>query len=384
MARMRKTYLLTPGPTPVAPSTLLTMAQPIIHHRTAQYEEIFQEVREGLRYLFQTDQEVLVFASSGTGAMEAAVSNTLSPGDRVLVVRGGKFGERWAEICQAYGVDTVNVDVEWGRAVDPERIRAILDEDPSIRAVLVQASETSTGVKHPVREIGEVVRPRSETILIVDAITGLGVFDLKTDAWGLDVVVSGSQKALMLPPGLAFAAVSSKAWGFVERSALPKFYFDFKKERRSAQKNQNAYTPAVSLIVGLREVLRRIREETLEVVFRRHARMALATRQAAQALGLELLAPESPSEAVTAIKSPPGADAQSITRHLWERYGVRVAGGQAQLKGKIFRIAHMGFMNTFDVVIAVAALEMTLRDLGLPVKLGEGVAAAEEVLSGEV
>jgi aspartate aminotransferase-like enzyme len=360
------------------------MAQPIIHHRTAQYEEIFQEVREGLRYLFQTDQEVLVFASSGTGAMEAAVSNTLSPGDRVLVVRGGKFGERWAEICQAYGVDTVNVDVEWGRAVDPERIRAILDEDPSIRAVLVQASETSTGVKHPVREIGEVVRPRSETILIVDAITGLGVFDLKTDAWGLDVVVSGSQKALMLPPGLAFAAVSSKAWGFVERSALPKFYFDFKKERRSAQKNQNAYTPAVSLIVGLREVLRRIREETLEVVFRRHARMALATRQAAQALGLELLAPESPSEAVTAIKSPPGADAQSITRHLWERYGVRVAGGQAQLKGKIFRIAHMGFMNTFDVVIAVAALEMTLRDLGLPVKLGEGVAAAEEVLSGEV
>lgn len=378
---MRKTYLLTPGPTPVAPSTSLTMAQPIIHHRAPDYVEVFQEVREGLKYVFQTRHEVLLFASSGTGAMEGAITNTLSPGDRVLVIRGGKFGERWSEICQSYGVVPVNLDVEWGSAVRPEQVREALDKDPGIKAVLVQASETSTGVMHPVKEMGEIVRQREETILVVDAITGLGVFDLKTDAWGLDVVVSGSQKALMLPPGLAFASVSPKAWGFVERSRLPRFYFDFRKELDSAKKNQNAYTPAVSLILGLREVLQKIREETLEGVFERHSRMAKATREAVRALGLELLAPESPSNALTAVKAPAGVDAQSLVRHLWGRYGIRVAGGQGHLKGKILRIAHLGFMDTFDVIIAISALEMTMKDLKLPVELGRGVSIAEEILA---
>jgi len=342
---------------------------------------MFQEVREGLKYLFQTEHEVLLFSSSGTGAMEGAVTNTLSPGDRALVVRGGKFGERWEEICLAYGVVPVVLDVEWGKAVRPQDVGKVLEADPGIRAVLVQASETSTGVRHPIREIGEVVRKYPETILVVDAITGIGVFDIKTDAWALDIVVAGSQKAVMLPPGLAFASVSPKAWGFVEGARLPRFYFDFKKELASAQKNQNAYTPAVSLIVGLREVLQRIREETLEGIFDRHSRMARATREAVRALGLELLAPESPSEAVTAVKAPAGLDAGRITTHLWERYGVRVAGGQGHLKGKIFRIAHMGFMDAFDVIIGISSLEMALRDLGMSVKPGQGVGVAQEILA---
>jgi len=377
---MRKTYLLTPGPTPIAPSTLLTMAQPIIHHRAPDYVEVFQEVREGLKVLFQTRHEVLLFTSSGTGAMEGAVTNTLSQGDKALVIRGGKFGERWGEICEAYGVIPVYLDVEWGTAVRPEQVRETLDQDPAIKAVFVQASETSTGVRHPVRELGEITRGRAGTLLIVDAITGIGVFDIRMDAWGLDIVVSGSQKAVMLPPGLAFAAVSPKAWGFVERSTLPRFYFDFRKELDSAKKNQNAYTPAVSLILGLREVLQRIRQETLEGVFRRHALMAHATREAVKALGMELLAPESPSDAVTAVKTPLGVDAQAITRHLWEGYGVRMAGGQGHLKGKIFRIAHLGFMDRFDVITAISALEMTLRDLGVKVEMGRGVRVAEEIL----
>jgi len=380
---MHKNYLLTPGPTPISPSTLLAMAQPIIHHRTAEYGAIFQEVREGLKYLFQTQQEVLLFSSSGTGAMEGSVTNTLSPGDKALVVRGGKFGERWEEICLAYGVVPVVLDVEWGKAVKPEDVGKALEADPKIRAVLVQASETSTGVRHPVREIGEIVRRYPETILVVDAITGIGVFDIQTDAWGLDIVVAGSQKAVMLPPGLAFASLSPKAWGFVEKAKLPRFYFDFKKELASAKKNQNAYTPAVSLIVGLREVLQRIREETLERIFERHSRMARATREAVKALGLELLAPESPSEAVTSVKAPAGVDAGRITGHLWDKYGVRVAGGQGHLKGKIFRIAHMGFMDAFDVIIGISSLELTLRDLGLPVELGKGVGVAQGILAGK-
>jgi aspartate aminotransferase-like enzyme len=378
---MLKSYLLTPGPTPINPSTLLAMARPIIHHRTSEYRAIFQEVREGLKYLFKTSNEVLLFTSSGTGAMEGAVTNTLSPGDKAIVVRGGKFGERWQEICAAYGVETICIDVEWGKAVDPEEIAKALEANPDARAVLIQASETSTGVKHPVERIGEIVKAFPGTILIVDAITGLGVFDIRTDEWGLDIVVAGSQKALMLPPGLSFASVSSKAWGFVESARLPKFYFDFKKELASAQKNENAFTPAVSLVVGLRDVLRRMKEEGLERIFERNARMARATREAVKALGLELLAPESPSEAVTAVKAPQGVDAGKITNHMWEKYGVRVAGGQGHLKGKIFRIAHMGFMDTFDIIIGIASLEMTLRELGVEVELGKGVKVAQEILS---
>ncbi|HSR11556.1 MAG TPA: alanine--glyoxylate aminotransferase family protein, partial [Thermodesulfobacteriota bacterium] len=264
---MEKKYLLSPGPTPVPPRVLLKMAEPMINHRAPVYEEILGRAREGLKYAFQTRQEVLIFASSGTGAMEGAVANTLCAGDRVLAVESGKFGERWSGICRAFGVTPQVLSVRWGEAADPKRIAAALDADPSIRAVFAQATETSTGVVHPMREIGAVVARHPGTILVVDAISHLGAMELPMDEWKLDVVIAGSQKALMLPPGLAFAAVSEKAWGFVERSTLPRYYFDFQKERKNLLKNQNAFTPAISLVVGLAESLEIIRGDGLEKIF---------------------------------------------------------------------------------------------------------------------
>jgi len=379
---MAKKYLFSPGPTMLPPEVLLKMAEPIMHHREPEFERIFSEIREGLKYLFQTKNEVLIFTSSGTGAMEGAVANLLSKGDRAIVVRGGKFGERWGEICKAYGIEFVPIDVEWGQAVRPERISEILRSDPSIRAVYTQASETSTGVKHPIREIAAVVRGYENTVLVVDAITGTGVFSIPMDDWGVDVVVSGSQKALMLPPGLSFAALSEKAWRFVERSNLPKYYFDFKKELKAIQKNQSAYTPAISLFMALRESLRLIQQEGLEAVFRRHERLAEATRAAVKALGLELYAPDSPSNAVTAVKIPEGIGAGKIKNLFYERFGITVAGGQDRAKGKIIRIAHLGYYDKLDMIMVIAALEMLLKEMGYSFELGQGVKAAEEVLIG--
>lgn len=377
---MIKKQLFSPGPTPVPERILLAMAGPVMHHRDPAYEELFQEVREGLKYVFQTKQEVLVLTSSGTGAMEGTVSNTLSPGDEALVVRGGKFGERWAEICEAYGVKVTPIDVTWGEAVDPAAITKALDANPSIKAVLVQASETSTGVMHPIKEIAAIVKKRDGTILVVDAISGLGVFELPMDEWGLDVVVSGSQKAFMLPPGLAFVALSEKAWRFAEQSTLPKFYFDLKKELAAAQKIQSQFTPAISLVVGLREALRMFKEEGLENVFKRHAKLAHATREAAKALGLELLAPTAPSNALTAIKAPEGVDGKKLKKNFEDMYGLIIAGGQSQLKGKIIRIAHIGYFQELDIIQAISALELVLKAMGYSFELGTGVKTAEEIL----
>ncbi len=380
---MIKKQLFSPGPTPVPERILLAMAGPVMHHRDPAYEELFQEIREGLKYVFQTKQEVLVLTSSGTGAMEGAVCNTLSPGDEALVVRGGKFGERWAEICEAYGVKVTPIDVTWGEAVDPAAIEKTLDANPSIKAVLVQASETSTGVMHPIKAIAAIVKKRDGTILVVDAISGLGVFELPMDEWGLDVVVSGSQKAFMLPPGLAFVALSEKAWGFTEQAKLPKFYFNLKKELASAQKGQSQFTPAISLVVGLREALRMFKEEGLENCFKRHAKLAHATREAAKALGLELLAPTAPSNALTAIKAPEGVDGKKLKKNFEDMYGLIIAGGQSHLKGKIIRIAHIGYFQELDIIQAISALELVLKDMGYPVELGTGVKAAEEILGSK-
>lgn len=377
---MGKKYLFSPGPTMLPQDIMLKMAEPIIHHREKEYKRIFQEVREGLGYLFQTNSEVLLFTSSGTGAMEGAVCNLLSPGDKALVVRGGKFGERWGEICQVYGIEVKPIDVEWGEAVDPELIAECLKEDPSIRAVFTQASETSTGVMHPIKEIAEITGTYEETVIVVDAITGIGVFDIPTDAWNLDVVVSGSQKALMLPPGLSFIALSEKAWRFVERSNLPKYYFDFKQELKSAEKNQNTFTPAITLVIGLRESLRKIRQEGLEAVFARHDLLARATREAVKALGLELFAAESPSNALTAVKVPDEIGANEIRDRFFEEFGITVAGGQDRAKGKIIRIAHLGYYGRLDMIMVVSALEMLLKEMGHQFELGAGVRAAEEVL----
>ncbi|MFQ5931619.1 MAG: pyridoxal-phosphate-dependent aminotransferase family protein, partial [Nitrospiraceae bacterium] len=327
-----------------------------------------------------TKNDVLILASSGTGGMEGAVANFLSPGDKALVVNGGKFGERWAKICKTFGVHVTEIKVEWGHAVDPQAVADVLKKDPSIKAVYVQASETSTGVAHDTKALAEVVRTCEGTILVVDAITALGVFDIQTDAWGLDVVVTGSQKALMLPPGLAFVSVSEKAWQLAEKARNGAFYFDFKKERASQVKNQTAYTPAVSMIIGLQEVLRTLKAEGLDAMFARQARLAHAMREGVKAAGLSLFPKMSPSNALTAICAPDGVDGQAIYKNLRVQYGITAAGGQDHLKGKIFRIAHMGYVDTFDVIMSLAAVEMVLKSLGHPIKLGSGVAKAQELL----
>jgi aspartate aminotransferase-like enzyme len=377
---MNKQYLLAPGPTLVPPEVLQRMAEPIIHHRAPGYEKILGEVREGLKYIFQTKKEVLIFASSGTGAMEGAVTNTLSAGDKAIVIEGGKFGERWANICKAYGVQAQILPVEWGQPIDPGLIAQALKADPSVKAVFTQATETSTGVLYPIKEIAEIVSRYPGTIMVVDAVSHLGAVELPMDEWKLDIVVAGSQKAFMLPPGLSFAALSDKAWEFVGKSTLPKFYFDFKKELKNLMQNQSAYTPAVSLVMGLAESLQRIRKEGLENIFTRHARLAKATREAMLALGLKLYAPQAYSDAVTAVVAPPGVDGQKVVKVLRDKHNLTIAGGQDQAKGKIFRIAHMGYVDKFDVIMAVAAVEMTLKELGYAVETGRGVRAAMEVL----
>ena len=377
---MLKRYLLAPGPTQVPPEVLLALARPMIHHRAPEFAALFAEIREDLKWLFQTQTEVLTLVSSGTGAMEAAVSNFLSPGDKALYVNAGKFGERWGKLCKTFGVQATEIKVEWGQAVDPQAIAKALNDEPSIKAVYIQASETSTGVAHDTRAIAEIVRKREQTIMVVDAITALGVFDLKTDAWGIDVLVAGSQKALMLPPGLAFVSVSEKAWRLAEKAKNAAFYFNLTKEREAQQKNQTAYTAGVSLMIGLKEVLKMLRAEGLGNVFSRHARMAQAMREGMKAAGLSLFPKQNPSDALTVVSAPDGVDGQAVYKNLREQYGITAAGGQDHLKGKIFRSSHMGYIDTFDVIQALAATEMVLKGLGYPIKLGAGVGKAEELL----
>jgi len=374
-----KQYLLTPGPTPVPPEVQLKMAEPIIHHRTPEFSKVFSEVRTGLKKLFQTREDVLVLASSGTGAMEAAVVNLLSAGDPVIVVNGGKFGERWTKICQSYGVEVDEIKVEWGEAVTVEAVRAALERRPNAKAVLVQASETSTTAVHPVEAIAGLTRAR-DTLLIVDGITAVGVYDIPMDRWGIDVLVTGSQKALMLPPGLAFLALSERAWKRAAKPHLPAFYFDLQRERKNQADNTTAYTPAVSLVFGLHAVLAMLEKEGYENVFGRHASLAAATRAAGEALGLKPLAPRAPSPAATGLFLPAGIDGGKLTKYLRDKVGVSFAGGQDHIKGKVVRIAHIGYYGEFDIITAIAALEMALTKFGARVALGSGVAAAQRVL----
>jgi len=378
---MKNTLLLPPGPTPVPEEVLEAMARPMIHHRHEPFRAVLAKVNQDLKYLFQTKNEVLIFSSTGTGAMDGAVSNLLSKGDKAIVVEGGKFGERWTEICRAYGVEVTVIEVEWGKPVDPARVKEVLEQVPDAKALFMQASETSTAVLHPVREIAALVAARENTIIVLDAITGIGVFNIPTDEWKLDVVVTGSQKALMLPPGLAFATLSDKAWGFVEKSDLPKFYFDFAKEKKNQVKYQTAYTSSVALIMGLQVALDHIKKEGLPALFARTEKLASATRTGVKAIGLELFAPEAPSPACTAVKVPEGIDGNKIPTLIRERHGVAIAGGQAQLKGKIVRLSHMGYMSAYDVLTGLVALELTLHDLGYPVDKGISVKAALEELA---
>ncbi|MCA9774494.1 MAG: alanine--glyoxylate aminotransferase family protein, partial [Myxococcales bacterium] len=291
----------------------------------------------------------------------------------------GKFGERWTKICQAYGVEAIELKVEWGQAVDPQAVREALKKNPGVKAVYWQGSETSTGVAHPTKELAGIVRETS-AISVVDGITAVGVIDIPSDDWGIDILVTGSQKALMLPPGLAFASVSPKAWELNKTAKCPRFYFDYKRENKALQANTTAWTPATSLIVGLAEVLKMMKEETREKVFARHTWLAHATREAAQAMGLKLLAPAAPSNALTAIWAPEGVDGGKIVKTLRNDLGITIAGGQDHLKGKIFRIAHLGYFDRFDVITAISATEMVLKKLGHKFQAGAGMAKANELL----
>lgn len=375
-----KYRLFAPGPTPVSEEASLAAAVPLIHHRTKEFQEIFQEVRDGLKWLFQTQKDVLILAASGSGAMEAAVVNTLSVGDKVLVIDGGKFGERWWKICQAYGVETDILQVEWGQAVDPAAVKAKLDEG-GFKAVFVQASESSTGVYHPIEELAAVVKQYSDTIFVVDGISAVGAMNLEVDKWGIDILVTGSQKAFGLPPGLAFISLSDKAWKMTESSTLPKFYFDLKRELKGQQGNSTAFTPAISLIVCLQTVLRQFKEEGLCELFMRHTRLADAMRAGVKALGLELYAaPGAAGNSLTAIKAPEGIDGQDVYKRLSGKFNMTIAGGQDQAKGKIFRFAHLGYFDELDMITALGTLEWCLVDLGYQVpQAGAGVAAALEL-----
>lgn len=376
---MKKVLLLTPGPTPVPENVLLAMARPMIHHRTSEFQEILKEVEEGLKYVFCTKNDVLIFASSGTGAMEGSIANLLSSGDTAIVVRAGKFGERWGEICEAYGIKVVALDVEWGNTVTPKEIESALQKNPQTKAVFITQCETSTGVATDVEAVAKIVS-KTNAVLVVDAVSSLGAMELKMDEWGVDAVVSGSQKGLMIPPGLAFAALSEKAWKLVSMSKCPKYYFDFTKARKSIQKIDTPYTPAVSLVTGLNEALKMIRAEGLENVIARHSRLAQATRNAMLAIGLELFS-QHPSNTVTPVKVPSGVDGEKLVKNIRSKYGISIAGGQDEMKGKIFRIACLGYVSEFDLLTGISAIEMELLEQGFKIEMGKGVQAAQEVFS---
>ncbi|MBM4038566.1 MAG: alanine--glyoxylate aminotransferase family protein [Planctomycetes bacterium] len=376
-----KERLMTPGPADVPPETLLELAKPVFHHRTKEFRAILMAVTEGLKDVFRTKNDVFIFTSSGTGAMEASVSNLLAPGDKALCVRGGKFGERWGELAERFGAKAINLDVEWGRAAEPAAIEAALAKDPDIAAVYVTLCETSTGVATDVEAIGKVVA-KTNACLVVDGISGVGAMPMKTDAWGVDLLVVGSQKALLLPPGLAFLSVSPKAWARIEKAPRRAYYFDLIAAREALADEDTPYTPANTLVAALRKSLDLLRKEGLEAVWARHARTAAATRAAVVAMRLRVYA-AAPADALTAVVLPEGIDAEAARGLLRKKYGVAVAGGQEKLKGKIIRIGHLGYLDTLDTLGAIAALELVLAEMGVNVPLGAGVAAAQKVLLGK-
>jgi aspartate aminotransferase-like enzyme len=375
-----KERLFTPGPTPLlmeAQTRALAMGN--VHHRTEAFRKIMTETLALLKYYYNTQNDVLIFASSGTGAMEGSVSNLLSPGERMLVGTAGKFGERWLGLAQAYGVEAVKVESPYGQPVNIEAMKQKLANEGPFRAVYVQATETSTAVMNDVCALGEAVKNYPETALVVDAITGLGTSDLRIQEWGLDIVIGASQKAVMIPPGLAFVSVSEKAWGLISKSKLPRFYFDFAKERKNQAKGETAYTPATTLVIGLHAALEYIKKLGRENLIANATVLAEASRAAAQALGLKLFAESSPANAATAICAPAGMDSGAIVKELRTRFGAIIANGQGSMKGQIFRLAHLGYYDIADLFAVFAALEIALVSLGQDVVLGSGVRAVQEV-----
>jgi aspartate aminotransferase-like enzyme len=375
---IKKYYLLSPGPTPVPENVLAAAAEPIIHHRTPEFSKIFMETTEALQYVFGTKEDVYILTSSGSGAMEAAVTNLLSPGDKALTINAGKFGERWGNICKAYGIAYKEIVVEWGRDYTKEELAAELKAEPGIKAVFCQLSETSTGAIFDIRGFGEVVSG-TDAVLVVDGISGTGATPCPMDDWKIDVMVSGSQKSFMIPPGLAYIAVGPKAWKLVEGSKCPRFYFDLKKARKNLANKTTPWTPAVSLVIQQKKALDIIKGLGLERLFEHHRILGDATRAGVKALGLELLS-QKPGNILTAVKTPAGIEGGKIVKTMQSKYMAYIAGAQDPHKGKFFRIAHLGYMGGFDIITALSALEMTLADLGYAFEAGSSVRAAQSVL----
>jgi aspartate aminotransferase-like enzyme len=369
---IKKYYLLSPGPTPVPDSVLSAAAEPIIHHRTPEFSEIFMQVSEGLKYVYGTKEDVFILTSSGSGAMETAIVNTLSPGDRVISVNAGKFGERWGNIGKAYGVNVREIVLEWGADFSKEQLAA------ELKAVFTTLSETSSGAIYDIKGFGEVVA-QTEAILVVDGISGVGATSCPMDDWKVDILVSGSQKSFMIPPGLAYIAFSPKAWKLVATAKLPRFYFDATKAKKNLEKQTTPWTPAVSLIIQQKKALDIIKSMGLEALLEHHRILGESTRAGVKALGLELL-PKNPGNILTAVKTPAGIDGSKLVKTMQAKYKAYIAGAQDPNKGKFFRIAHLGYMGGFDIITSLAALEMTLLDLGFSFEKGRSVAAAETIL----
>ena len=383
---LRKNRLFTPGPTPLLPSAQIAMASYGMHHRTADFRALFTRVLTDLKEFIGTKNDVLVLTSSGTGFMEASISNLTSPGDKVLVLTAGKFGERWISLAKAFGCAVDTVAAPYGETFSLDSIRAKLT--PDIRAVYLQATESSTGARHDVESIAKLVRQSvPEALLIVDAITGLGTTRLDIDVWGVDVLIGGSQKALMIPPGLAYGAVSERAWQRMETTKSPRYYFDLRKERKAAAKAETSYTPATSLFAGLASALDHLRQtgdgnlaKGRDALIANAELCAAMTRAGVEALGLKLFAPSAPAAALTAVAAPEAVDSTAICKHFRDQFGAVVANGQAEMKGQLFRIAHIGYYDYLDTVGVLAALEQVIADLtGKKVEFGSAVKAAQEV-----
>lgn len=378
---MKRNLVLTPGPIQIPAEICAALGKPIIHHRTPQFQQILKDCVEGLQYVFQTKNDVYILTSSGTGGMEAAVCNLVNQGDKVVTVEGGKFGERWTELCKVYGAEPTVIEVKWGTAVKAAQIKEVLDANKDIKAVFVTLNETSTGVVTDLKPIAEIVS-KTNAILVVDAISGLGVVDCKVDEWGLDVVVTGSQKGFMLPPGLAFISVNEKAHKVIAECKSPRYYFDLRKAKKAFADTDTPFTPAIGIIVALKEALDFFKSRGIENLFKYYEKMAIATRQAALALGLGLLAEENCiSNALTSIVIPDNIKGGQIVKIMRDVHGITIAGGQGYLKGKIIRISHMGAIDEYDILAGISCLEKVLKELGHNFEMGAGVAAAQKVFN---
>jgi aspartate aminotransferase-like enzyme len=378
---MQKPRLMTPGPATVPEDVLLELARPIIHHRSAEAKEVIVDVIAGLKEVFQTKNDVLIFTASGTGAAEAAMINTVPRGKKAIVLNAGYFADRWVKVCKPYGIEAVSLETEWGKPVDPQQVENALKAHPDATMVVGTLSETSTGTGHPVEAIGKIVAG-SDAVFMVDGISGVGAMECRTDAWGIDLLVVGSQKALMLPPGLSFVSVSPKAWARIDACPTCCFYFDMKLARKKMADFDTPFTPAHTLILALRQALKRINTEGIENVWARHSIMSAACQAGVIALGLELFSAR-PAEGLTVFRVPDGLKDSAIRNKLFEKFGITTVGGQDKLKGQIVRIGHMGYMDELDVISGLAALEMVLGKLDYPVEPGTAVTAAQRVFMGE-